>query len=766
MEAAGALAAILILGLAFRLIIAYVLLPGSGFGVDRTTFQAWAGDLAANGPLGFYSRGFFADYTPGYLYVLWLIGIVGHALGGIGDLIKLPAIVADVAIAGLIHSFVRELGGSRRAALIGAILFLFNPVTWFDSAIWAQVDSVGVVFLLLGLRDLCRRRPERASFFAVVAAIVKPQLGILVPIVAIVLLRRHVYDQFRPAAVTAAEEDPATLLPSGASRDPWFDRLGGGPIRLVSSAAVALVTAVVLCLPFGLSLGGLLELVAKAAGGYPYITVNAYNPWALLSQDGNGLAANGTWLRDAAGATADQVATLVGGLPAVYVGTALLLAGIAVVCLVVARWSRPGTLTIDEGEASPVRVLADERRLLVVALTVMALVFFVLPTRVHERYLYPAFAVGAILAATSIRWRIAYIGLALASFANLYAILLTPFYKNPGIKDWLGIGDAIRSPLGVGLIVAGHVAVFVWALTELRPQAIRRLDVETLRDALWEREGDAAELVDWEGSAAPAPADVPYSTAPASGAAPAAWAAARASGQDPSGGLPLPFGLGAVRARLADRSRGLHGEGGGRFDRLDLWLFVVIVVASLVLRTFRLSEPYRMHFDEVYHARTATEFLQDWRYGKPHDIYEFTHPHLAKYAMAVGLIVAGDDRVTAQSSLGTAVRDVLVEPRWVDANTPGGRAGERFYVAGGDQLVAYDLVSRKEITAWAVPGRASWPSIPSPIGSWSERTAARCSRSRRRSSTSCGPAAPAARRPSSPGRRRWPMPDPRSCAWP
>ena len=149
--------------------------------------------------------------------------------------------------------------------------------------------------------------PERASFFAVVAAIVKPQLGILVPIVAIVLLRRHVYDQFRPAAVTAAEEDPATLLPSGASRDPWFDRLGGGPIRLVSSAAVALVTAVVLCLPFGLSLGGLLELVAKAAGGYPYITVNAYNPWALLSQDGNGLAANGTWLRDAAGATADQV---------------------------------------------------------------------------------------------------------------------------------------------------------------------------------------------------------------------------------------------------------------------------------------------------------------------------------------------------------------------------------------------------------------------------------------------------------------------------
>ena len=67
---------------------------------------------------------------------------------------------------------------------------------------------------------------------------------------------------------------------------------------------------------------------------------------------------------------------------------------------------------------------------------------------------------------------------------------------------------------------------------------------------------------------------------------------------------------------------------------------------------FRLSEPYQMHFDEVYHARTATEFLQDWRYGMSHDIYEWTHPHLAKYAMAGGIVAWGDDRVSGTSSLG------------------------------------------------------------------------------------------------------------------
>ena len=45
------------------------------------------------------------------------------------------------------------------------------------------------------------------------------------------------------------------------------------------------------------------------------------------------------------------------------------------------------------------------------------------------------------------------------------------------------------------------------------------------------------------------------------------------------------------------------------------WILLVLFCATLGLRTFRLAEPAQMHFDEVYHARTATEFLQGWRYG-------------------------------------------------------------------------------------------------------------------------------------------------------
>ena len=59
-------------------------------------------------------------------------------------------------------------------------------------------------------------------------------------------------------------------------------------------------------------------------------------------------------------------------------------------------------------------------------------------------------------------------------------------------------------------------------------------------------------------------------------------------------------GLLETRPIRPDRSATLAGERGGRLDRLDLWFMVVLVVATMGLRTFRLAEPYQMHFDEVY----------------------------------------------------------------------------------------------------------------------------------------------------------------------
>ena len=96
---------------------------------------------------------------------------------------------------------------------------MLNPITWFDSVVWGQVDSFGVVFLLLALRALWRDQPERAAIFTVIAAIIKPQLGILVPLVAVVTIRRALWpvDDARPGEPTPAP-GRARVRPGSADR--------------------------------------------------------------------------------------------------------------------------------------------------------------------------------------------------------------------------------------------------------------------------------------------------------------------------------------------------------------------------------------------------------------------------------------------------------------------------------------------------------------------------------------------------------------------
>lgn len=703
----GAVSAILIvlaLGLALRVIIAY-LLPGSGFDTDLSSFRAWAANLFDEGLYGFYERDFFHDYTPGYLYVLWLVGAVGSVFGSVGDLIKIPPILADLWIAWLVWSMVRELGGRDRLALLAAAVVVVNPVFWFDSVVWGQVDSFGVLFLLLALRELWRDHPERAATYTVIAALIKPQLGILVPLVAVVTIRRALW----PIDAGAA--------PGDGDGDGWLARIRrweartGSPWRILTTGAAGYLTAVLLCLPFGLTVlvpqtdapffsSGLIEQIVLAGGGYPYLTVNAYNAWAVVPGDlGNGLANSGLWMCDSLAVEASRCTsgtTTFGPIPAVAVGAALLVATIVGVLVVAAR--RPDRLT------------------LLVALSVLAIAFFAAPTRVHERYGFPFFALGAILFAISFRWRVAYVVMSVATFLNMYVVLTTLYppqdpSTNP-VVDWLGIGEAIRSPAGVVTIAIMHTAVFVWALIQLRAAGRERLAADLAAA------GPEAELAS-PSRARRTSADEPLGSAPAPLAGSAAepgTAAALATPIYPSwtgsrsfseAGFSGWFGD-RLRARpaRADRSAALAREGGGRLDRLDVWFIAVLLLATLGMRTFRLAEPYQMHFDEVYHARTAAEFLQGWRYGLDHDIYEWTHPHLAKYAMAGGIVLWGEDDVRATSALGTPVRAAAIEHRREDAVT-GERAGERVHVATGTEIRTYDLRSRELIGVVPAPGSSS-----------------------------------------------------------
>ena len=376
---------------------------------------------------------------------------------------------------------------------------------------------------------------------------------------------------------------------------------------------------------------------------------------------------------------------------------------------------------------------------MLVGLTVLALAFFVLPTRVHERYLFPLVALGRDprrgLVAMADRLRPVRRS---ATFANMYVVLTTYYADNPRISDWLGIGPTLASFWPVAVASLTQAAVLGWAFLQLREEAVedlaedvvlagrdatavtarglvraaaRRSRTSTTRRPIVRRRQSAGRrtrvAAGRRGSAAaglparrPAPAPRPRRGRRAAGRRrrrPVVPGVGRRSA--------TRLGLGPwawFRARLrtrplrADRSRDAQrASAAAASTGSTLWVLAVLAISLLTVRMWRLDEPYQMHFDEVYHPRTATEFLQDWRYGLSHEIYEWTHPHLAKYAMAVGIMAFGEDQVGATSQLGVAVVDA------VDRAAPGRRPrrepqveGDRLWVATGSEVRAYDLATR------------------------------------------------------------------------
>ena len=646
-----ALVVLLLAGLALRLTIAYVLFPASGFESDLALYASWAATMAEHGPAGFYANAGFSDYPPAYLYLLWLVGKLAPA-GGAGDLVKIPPMVLDLAVGYAIYRLVRgwTWPGARgeTLALAAAALYLFNPVSFYDSALWGQSDAAGALVLLLGVAALIRGNSEGAAALAAAAALVKPQFGVvLIPLVLFVLLRRHLV---RPG--------------SGPRRRPWapaglaalLTREQGWP-RLLTALAAAWAAFFVMALPFGMGPVEYLERMFGTAGQYGYLTVNAYNLWALLGAGG-------------APSLAERIQLERGHPAAAGAGPGS------------GHRRRPARGRLRSGAACG-QPSADDRWTIIVAATLLATAFFVLPTRVHERYIFPVFALMPLLAVVQRRWAIALLLLSVGAFINLHGVLTLPLYGSANVET-LVAGEWFRTAPLIMLSALLQTGVGLWVAWQLRPS------LGTSPDGFDRQAGlavprQAASLAAAPGAPAPGAPAPPH--APPTGYPPAPAAAHSAGGGGRVDRLVARLSWGSLRR---DRSATLASEPGGRIDRKDLLVLVVLVVVTLLVRGARLEQPTHMYFDEVYHARTATEFLQHWEYGEAHDIYEFTHPHLAKYAMAWGIRLAGGNEVTGSIELGVPVSDALLEPRWSPSDDQRQRNGDRLYVATGDSVRAYD----------------------------------------------------------------------------
>jgi dolichyl-phosphate-mannose--protein O-mannosyl transferase len=352
------LLAILALGLIARLLF----LGSEGFHNDVAAFESWTLTLRDNPPWAFYAKSGFADYPPGYFVVLWFIAKLyalipgaasdpSHGYALLRALVKLPAIAMDLLDAGIVYAIARRYA-TQSVALLAAAFLAFNPAAIFVSSYWGQVDSVSWGLVLLALWCVLRAgddpgktvpRLTWAWLAFAFSLLIKPQAAT----VGVLLL---VYP--------FATADAATRV----------RRLAGTAAGIGASLALALAVGAIFhgsANPLAV-FGWLLGRYTFASGVYPFNSVNAFNLYALRQP---------FWQAD---------------------GTPLSIFGIGLGSLTL--WGIVLVATSTLLVAGRYLQRRDDRALLEGALLI-ALAFFTLATRMHERYVYGAFLLAMPLIA-------------------------------------------------------------------------------------------------------------------------------------------------------------------------------------------------------------------------------------------------------------------------------------------------------------------------------------------------------------------------------
>ncbi|MBQ7092067.1 MAG: DUF2029 domain-containing protein, partial [Clostridia bacterium] len=242
-----------------------------GHSTDINCFMAWAYYLAEGGPGVFYTSGFFADYPPGYMYVLWLVGSIAKLLnisyGSTANalLIKMPAILADLGAAYAVYRLASKRY-SFNVSLALMALVAFNPAMAFISGGWGQVDQILTLLLLLTVYLFEEDRLELAGLVYGIAIITKPQALMAGPLLAAAYFAK-VYS-------------------------------GGGKyaLRTLISVIAAVAAIFAMSLPFKGSQEPMwfMEKLMGTATSYPYASIEAFNLMALLG--GNWASVSGEML--------------------------------------------------------------------------------------------------------------------------------------------------------------------------------------------------------------------------------------------------------------------------------------------------------------------------------------------------------------------------------------------------------------------------------------------------------------------------------------
>lgn len=321
-----------------NLVVYYLILAGfllrlifasfPGFHVDTDTFFAWSVRAFDVGLSQFYSKEVWTNYTPGMIYLFYLLGAI-RELFSISDryfyfVLKLPSIFSDLLLAYFIYRLLLKTV-HQKWALYGLAFCIFNPVLIFNSAVWGAFDGFMTLFLLLSIYFLSRAKragylyPKElilSSLFFGLSILVKPQAIAIAPVFGIWILRNFSVKNILRLSIPGILIVFLLSLPF-FPKDPLF---------------------------------GYINLFIEMAQDYKGNSLFAYNTWGMF----------GFWIDDS---------EVLGFLP--YRIWGILLLAVFWIYFFTAFWRK---------KILDVYILS----------TLAFLAFFFLPTRVHERYLFSA----------------------------------------------------------------------------------------------------------------------------------------------------------------------------------------------------------------------------------------------------------------------------------------------------------------------------------------------------------------------------------------
>jgi dolichyl-phosphate-mannose-protein mannosyltransferase len=104
---------------------------------------------------------------------------------------KIPSIIFDIGIAVIIYYFVSKKVSSK-TAIIASTIWLFNPISWYNSSVWGQTDSIVNFLGLLAIMMLLNKRFIQFCFWFCLSLLFKGSLGVFIlPLAFIVYLQKY-----------------------------------------------------------------------------------------------------------------------------------------------------------------------------------------------------------------------------------------------------------------------------------------------------------------------------------------------------------------------------------------------------------------------------------------------------------------------------------------------------------------------------------------------------------------------------------------------